>query len=225
MLKIYSAGSYGHTKDLIKAHRLRTKVFSEIMGWDVDIHEGDIESDQFDRPDTVYVSSHNSNDEILGCCRVLKCNTPFMVKEIWPEYLKTISIPNSSSLAELSRFAVYANNQTRTGTSKIVSKVTAELFYGVTTLCMGLGVSHIYAMHDIRVQRVVRGIGCLPTHLSAYSKIDDIPCSVGCYKTDTAMANNLLSHIGDIPMTIIASDVEGQFQLSDESNALKERYS
>lgn len=197
MIKLFKAGSFGYAIHLIELHRLRTKVFKEIMRWDVSVSHEQLEFDQFDTPDTVYVGVYNDDEKIVGCCRIISCDKPYMIQGVWPSYLNSIDIPPLKTSAELSRFAVLDGRKTRTSTSKNVSAITAKLFYAVTKYCMMSGMHEIYAMHDHRVERVVKKIGCTPIKVSDSIKIDGSPCRVGCYRTDQAMLDNLAFHLGE----------------------------
>jgi acyl homoserine lactone synthase len=56
--------------------RLRHKVFHEILGWDVEVHE-DQERDRFDDPETYYSILHDPGQKLaLGCLRLLPSTRP-----------------------------------------------------------------------------------------------------------------------------------------------------
>ena len=192
MIKIFQAGQAKYAHDLIQAHLLRTKVFKERMKWDVHVTPDRLEFDQFDHAKTVYITVYDDKEALAGCCRLLPCSDNYMIKEIWPQYLNSIDIPNHYTSWELSRFAVASPNQSRSRSTHTVNAITAELFYAVTFFAMMLGIRNIYAMHDQSVERVVRKIGCIPFKTSAYISIDQKPCRVGAYRTDYQMLCNLL---------------------------------
>lgn len=193
MIKIINSRTFGVSQDLIAMHQLRNAVFRERMGWELQT-ENDLEIDQFDRPDTVYILVYDDN-KLVGSCRLIDCQEPYMISEIWPEYLQTIHIKQHSW--ELSRFAV--NHRAKSLVNNIdVSDVTVKLFYAVTVFCIAYDVPQIYAMHDLRVRKIVRKIGCHPTALSKSITIDNIPCSVGEYITNESVLDNFVSYLGGV---------------------------
>ncbi|HEX2549434.1 MAG TPA: acyl-homoserine-lactone synthase, partial [Gammaproteobacteria bacterium] len=109
MIHIVQAGQAGKTKYLIDMHRVRTKIFRDRMGWNVDINKMGLEIDEYDLPETVYILSTDKNDKVVGVWRFLPTTSPSMIRNIWPQYLKTLPIPYSVSMCETSRFGVDAH--------------------------------------------------------------------------------------------------------------------
>lgn len=61
MIEIVQTGQTGKTNLLFDMHRLRARVFREKMKWDVNVTPENLEIDQFDLPDTVYLLALNDN--------------------------------------------------------------------------------------------------------------------------------------------------------------------
>ena len=85
-----------------KVGRYRHKVFIEMLGWDLKARN-QLEFDQFDRPDTLYMVSQNESGEVNGCARLLPTNRPYLLGEVFPELMNGMPVPCSSDVWELSR--------------------------------------------------------------------------------------------------------------------------
>ena len=84
--------------------RYRHEVFIGRMGWTMG---GDTanETDEFDRPDTVYVTARDREGAITGCTRLLPTTAPYLLKDVFPELLAGRAAPCSREVWELSRFS------------------------------------------------------------------------------------------------------------------------
>lgn len=100
----------------------RHQVFVERLGWALHTENG-MESDQFDRPDTIYVVSQDGQGEITGCARLLPTTGPYLLGEVFPQLLNGLPPPCSPDVWELSRFATGC----RTGDSTPVGMTAGQL--------------------------------------------------------------------------------------------------
>jgi acyl homoserine lactone synthase len=90
--------------------RLRHKVFHEILGWDVEVHEGQ-ERDRFDDLETYYAILHEPEQKLaLGCLRLLPTMGPYMLRDVFPQLLHGEAAPCSPHVWEVSRFATTPTN-------------------------------------------------------------------------------------------------------------------
>ena len=55
MIKILQTGQAGSTRTLVDMHRVRTKIFRDRMGWDVDVNAMELEVDDYDLTETLPV--------------------------------------------------------------------------------------------------------------------------------------------------------------------------
>lgn len=86
--------------------RLRHDVFHDQLGWDVNSFDG-MEYDEYDDRDAVYVLVvSESSDEVLGCFRLRPTNTPYMLKDLFPELVGDAAAPEQKDVWEISRYAV-----------------------------------------------------------------------------------------------------------------------
>ena len=106
MIELVQAGQAGKTTFLFDMHRLRARVFKEKMGWDVQVTPDNLEIDQFDLPDTVYLLALNKDSRVIGTWRLLPTTGPTMIRDVWPQYLDSISMPTAPDVWEVSRFAI-----------------------------------------------------------------------------------------------------------------------
>jgi N-acyl-L-homoserine lactone synthetase len=82
----------------------RHKIFIERLGWQLPTAHN-IERDQFDLPDTLYVVAHEPNGAICGCARLLPTTQPYLLSEVFPELMGGLTLPCTREVWELSRFA------------------------------------------------------------------------------------------------------------------------
>ena len=87
-----------------------TKVFVERFGWALHTKNG-MESDQFDRQDTVYVVAQDDRGHVSGCARLLPTTRPYLLGEAFPQLLNGLAPPCSPDVWELSRFAAVDLNK------------------------------------------------------------------------------------------------------------------
>lgn len=84
--------------------KYRRDIFIERLGWKLD-STNDLELDQFDRDDTIYVVARDEHNGVAGCARLLPTTKPYLLGEIFPELLNGLRPPSSEDVWELSRFA------------------------------------------------------------------------------------------------------------------------
>jgi acyl homoserine lactone synthase len=100
--------------DLDGMHRLRYEVFSQKLGWEVNVKNG-MERDEFDDvPEVAYMVAKSGLGTIDACWRLLPSLGPNMLRDIFPELMHGKPAPAGQDCWELSRFAVATD---RAGTS------------------------------------------------------------------------------------------------------------
>lgn len=67
-------------------HQLRARVFSDRLGWEVDVTAG-CESDAFDALRATYVFAVAETGQLAGCARLLPTLGPTMVADVFPSLL------------------------------------------------------------------------------------------------------------------------------------------
>lgn len=87
--------------------RYRHRVFIDHLGWVLPEASRDAEWDRFDRSDTVYVLALDVTGTIAGCARLLPTTSSYLLSAVFPQLVGGTSLPRSTSVWELSRFASF----------------------------------------------------------------------------------------------------------------------
>ncbi len=132
----------------------RHQVFVEKLGWPLHTENG-MESDQFDRPDTVYVVAQDGNGHIIGCARLLPTTSSYLLGEIFPELLNGLSLPRSNDVWELSRFAAVDLNSTHVPSESFSSSVASKLLDKTLSCAFEHGAKRIITVTTIAVERLL----------------------------------------------------------------------
>ncbi len=90
---------------LSSQYELRYKSFIKRQAWGLSEWEG-MEYDIYDNPATTYLVWQDKNGTVRGTSRLIPTNRPYMIKDLWPESVDKIKLPNSSKIWEGSRFCV-----------------------------------------------------------------------------------------------------------------------
>jgi acyl homoserine lactone synthase len=128
-IEIASRHDFAKT-DLWAMHKLRAKVFSNRLGWEVPIMSG-MEIDGYDAIDPHYMMMHEPGGELRGCWRLLPTEGPYMLKDSFPQLLHGTDAPADPKIWELSRFAIETDKDKAYGFSSIAMHSIAEIIaYG-----------------------------------------------------------------------------------------------
>src|SRR6266542_4457256 len=100
MLQLITPDRYGEfIDDLAEMHRLRYRIFKERLGWDVQA-SGDMEVDEFDACQPVYLLQRNDDGRVQGCVRLLPTTGPTMLRDTFPALLDGQAAPASQVIWE-----------------------------------------------------------------------------------------------------------------------------
>lgn len=137
----------------------RYRVFIETLGWELPVREG-LELDQFDRPDTVYVLSHDERDEVNGCARLLPTTRPYLLGDVFPQLLTGREIPCTPDVWELSRFAaVDFNDQAMNPLQQFSSPVAVNLLRESIATAAAHGAKRLITVSPLGIERLLRRAG------------------------------------------------------------------
>ncbi|MCR4376601.1 MAG: GNAT family N-acetyltransferase [Rhodospirillales bacterium] len=100
---VTTAHLYGDA--LASQFRLRHQVFIERVDYQVPSWKG-MEYDQFDTPATQYFVWRDENGVARGIARLAPTCVNYMLKEIWPDKITKIDMPQSERVWEGTRFGV-----------------------------------------------------------------------------------------------------------------------
>lgn len=142
-----------------KVGRYRHKVFIEMLGWDLKARN-QLEFDQFDRPDTLYMVSQNESGEVNGCARLLPTNRPYLLGEVFPELMNGMPVPCSSDVWELSRFAaVDFDRRNASALSQFRSGVAPRLLREAIQCAARHGAKRLITVSPIGIERLLHFTG------------------------------------------------------------------
>jgi len=137
----------------------RHQVFVEQLGWQLSAQDG-VESDQFDRPDTVYVAIEDHEGQIAGCARLLPTTRPYLLAEVFPELLNGLSPPSDPAVWELSRFAAMDFNQpAATPLAQFSTSATALLMREAMACAARCGAERLITVSPVGIERLIRRLG------------------------------------------------------------------
>lgn len=196
MIEIIQAGQFGKTSSLIEMHRLRKVIFKDRMGWDVDVINGELEIDDYDLPESIYILSRDDQNRVVGVWRLLPSSSPSMIRNIWPEFLENFEMPVADDVWEVSRFGVYSYEGEGREHIKLVNKITASLISALAELCPMVGIKHIYTMYRPQVGRSVRRIGFVAAETTEEKMIDGEPAIVGRFLMDQEALDRIREKTG-----------------------------
>lgn len=139
-------------------HELRARVFKDRLGWAVSVENGR-ERDRFDDNWTLYILSVTAEGKVVGCLRALQTTGPHMLSDVFSNLLPPGHLIRSPLVWESTRFCVdteYAKDRT----TNELSRITGELVAGLGDAAVASGIEHIVSVYDLRMERILRRIGC-----------------------------------------------------------------
>lgn len=85
--------------------KLRYNVFVKELQWTegLIIHD-EMETDQYDNNNAIYIFSKTEEGEVNACCRLISTELPYMLHEIYPQSISTIEPPKCNTIWEITRF-------------------------------------------------------------------------------------------------------------------------
>lgn len=159
-------------QEIAAMHRLRKRVFHDLLKWDV-IVEGDQEIDRYDDANPVYILSYSPDGQLRGSLRLLPTLGPNMLDDTFPILLGGRPEIRSASIWESSRFCIEPEiSQDRA--SNQVTIAAAELMCGVGELGLALGLSDIVTVTDVFLERMFRRMGCPGERIAEPHKIGSV---------------------------------------------------
>lgn len=94
--------AHQHEHLLREMHRDRKRVFVDRFKWNVPVVNGDMEVDQFDTPDAVYLVIAGNDGRHLGSARLLPSMQPHILGDLFPE-LADAGVPKGPDVFEMTR--------------------------------------------------------------------------------------------------------------------------
>jgi acyl homoserine lactone synthase len=168
---IARAGENGLGAPLLDSmYRLRSDVFHHRLGWEVRVDNGR-EHDWFDLIGPHYLVAHDSASNALGCSRLLPTIGPNMLRDIFPFLLDGIAAPSSSTVWEVSRFAISsACAGEGFGFGDVPATMLAEMF----RFASAHGIEDLVGVTSAPVERMLRHMGLRVERLGLARKIGKV---------------------------------------------------
>lgn len=154
MIEVIAPKHHAEFADALEEmHKLRCRVFSQRLEWDVGVADGR-EIDRFDNLDPVYLLSRASG-HLQGCVRLLPSTGPTMLGDVFPTLMDGKPVPQEPDIWESSRFALeLAPGSARS--DKGLAEATFELFAGMIEFGLSRALTEIITVTDVRIERILR---------------------------------------------------------------------
>lgn len=151
--------------------RYRHKVFIGHLGWPLR-SSGEIESDEFDGPSAVYVSSRDERGQVNGVARLLPTTTPYLLEKVFVSLWADSDLPHSEEVWELSRFAMVDFNNCSSIATQASSRCAANFFRQVVRVAVENGARMLITVSPIGMERLLRVNGFFAARAGAPKTIN-----------------------------------------------------
>lgn len=141
--------------------KLRTRVFRDRMGWDVNVVNGR-ERDVFDDMDPAYGVGLDDDGNVISCVRALQTTGPHMLSDVFHDILDGEPPMRSPFLWESTRFCVDTKRLKNSKGRYTVSYATCELMIASLETAITAGVQDIVTVIDPLMNRILKRSGNAP---------------------------------------------------------------
>lgn len=177
-------------KQLLDAHhQLRARVFSDRLGWEVNVADRR-ESDAFDALQPTYILAVPDSGHVAGCARLLPALGPTMAADVFPSLLPSEGLPAHAYMIESSRFCVDTALLEARGEGS-VHEVTLTMFAGIIDWCLANKYTEIVTVTDLRFERILARVGWPLRRLGEPKKIGVTKAVAGLLPADTGTFQKL----------------------------------
>jgi acyl homoserine lactone synthase len=147
-----------HPRLIDEMHRLRRSVFHDRLRWQVTVINR-WEIDGYDALDPLYVLSLDEDERVIGGMRLLPTTGFNMLNDTFPQLLPDGEPIHSPLIWELSRFTVRMTG-VRKIDAPVISRATAELGMALNEIGKAAALTHIVAVYDSVMHRMLLRHGC-----------------------------------------------------------------
>ena len=155
--------------------RLRSAVFCERLGWDVETAHGR-EVDRYDQlgPTYMVVRDRARPNLALGCWRLMPTTGPYMLGDVFPELLDGQPLPADPRIWEISRYAIASNGQgLRPGFG--FGEISVAMWRRLFSFSRESGIDAFVGVTSIAVERLVRKLGLSFHRLGTVRRFGGVP--------------------------------------------------
>lgn len=153
--------------------RLRARVFSDRLGWEVEVVDG-WERDRFDDLNPLYALSLDDAGAVVGGFRLLQTTGPTMLADVFSACLPEGLDIRSPIIWESTRFCVDKDLAKKYG-PRFSSQVTSELLSSILEIGRHAGLSHVVTVIDVRMERILLRSHCPVDRLGEPADIGGVP--------------------------------------------------
>lgn len=140
--------------EIVKLFSLRYKVFHSRLNWRLQVDSvSKQEKDQYDTLGTKYIYVTCADDHVVGCWRIIPTTQNYMLRNTFPELLGNEIAPCSTTIYELSRFAVDKQQLPLHSSS---SQVTKMMFKAIYYYAKDNGIEEFVTVTSVGVERIVK---------------------------------------------------------------------
>ena|SRR5271166_2116289 len=204
---IRGAQAKSYPTEIDAMFRSRALIFSERLGWQVDVKDGR-ERDRFDDENPLYlISVDPESGQYWGSLRLLPTTGPNMLRDVFPFLLGDDPAIEDATIWESSRICVSGTGQVQVGRSGV--SVFAELLVGIGDVALIAGLTQIVSVFDANIFRLLRSAGCKPQIIGEPRRSEATMIYAGLFNLDEAFQETVRTRLG------IAGSVLAPFFLSD----------
>lgn len=153
-------------------YRLRARVFSGRLGWDVSTTDG-MEIDRFDALDPYYMLIQDETGRVRGCWRLMPTDGPNMLRDTFPQLLHGAAAPAARNIWELSRFVVDTDGEEK---GFGFTDLTIQVLQTAMIFAQRMGITRYVTVTTTPIERLLRRTGVEMYRLGA-------PLQIGVERT------------------------------------------
>lgn len=191
---VQSKNKEKYSQEMDQMHKLRASVFSDRLGWEVEVIDG-WEIDAFDALDPLYLISLDDLGQVRGTLRLLPTTGPNMLRDVFHCLLPDGLVIESSRIWESSRFSVDLAHPAERSANRL-NRVTGELLAGIVEVGMLAGLTHVVSVYDARMARVLKHAGCPADLVGEPQRIGGVMTYAGLFATDEEMLARIRAAAG-----------------------------
>lgn len=170
--------------------RFRHDIFIKRLGWSLQV-EDEMELDQFDRPDTVYVVGLDDYSRVIASARLLCTTGPYLLQSLFPQLTGEQPCPASADVWELSRYAAVESDETAQDRIGPYSSPNAvALLKACIRTARRAGVTRLITVSPVGIERLLRNAGFRSSRAGPPLRVDN-GLVVGCWLSVTENAEDL----------------------------------
>lgn len=165
--------------------RLRSYVFRDRLGWNVQVTDDGLEIDEFDALERAhYIIARAEDAGVDACWRLLPTLGPNMLRDVFPQLLHGQVAPAAADVWELSRFAVASNrlpSDESAGTHQIgFGELSVALMAESTRFAQANGIARYVTVTTAAIERMLKKQGVNVHRLGPPIRIEGV-LTVACF--------------------------------------------